>query len=98
MEDLESKLNAVLENPQMMEKIMEFAQGFGTEQSDAFGGMDMQMLQKISSLAGQSNIDPKQKNLLSALSPYLNAGRISRLERAMRAARMARLASSFLGR
>ena len=98
MEDLESKLSAVLENPQMMDKIMELAQSLGAEQGSALPQMDLQMVQKLSGLAGQSNIDPNQQNLLSALSPYLSANRISRLERAMRAARMARLASTFLGR
>lgn len=98
MEDLESKLSAVLENPQMMDKIMELAQSLGSEQPSAPPQIDLQLVQKLSGLAGQSNIDPNQRNLLSALSPYLNASRISRLERAMRAARMASLASTFLGR
>jgi len=97
MEDLENKLNAVLENPQMMDKIMELAKSLGSEQPSALPQVDLQLVQKLSGLAGQTNIDANQRNLLSALSPYLNASRISRLERAMRAARMAHLASTFLG-
>ena len=104
MDDLESKLGAVLENPQMMEKIMSLAQSLGQSSAqesppgDAMPQMDLQLLQKLSGIAGQSNIDANQKNLLCALGPYLNHRRISKLEKAMRAAKMAKLASTFLGR
>ena len=104
MEDLESKLGAVLENPQMMEKIMSLAQSLGQNESqppppgDGMPQMDLQLLQKLSGIAGQSSIDANQKNLLCALEPYLHHRRISKLEKAMRAAKMAKLASTFLGR
>ena len=101
MDDLESKLNAVLENPQMMQTIASLAQSLGQNEPAATADippMDMQLLQKLSGLAGQAGIDPNQKNLLAALGPYLNHSRISRLEKAMRAAKMARLASTFIGR
>lgn len=58
---------------------------------------DLSMLQKLGSLAGQTGIDSNQKTLLSAMSPYLSAAKVQKLEKAMRAAKMARLASSFLG-
>lgn len=110
MEDLESKLGAVLSNPQMMEQIMALAQSLGQSspqeqpvpqqppRENPMPQMDMQLLQKLSGLAGQSNIDANQRNLLSALGPYLHRNRISKLEKAMRAAKMAKLASTFLGR
>lgn len=104
MEDLESKLGAVLQNPQMMEQIMSLAQSLGqaspqeAPSADNTPQVDLQLLQKLSGLAGQSNIDSNQKNLLAALGPYLNRKRISKLEKAMRAAKMAKLASTFLGR
>lgn len=103
MDDLESKLGAVLENPQMMEKIMSLAQSLGQASpqeappADTTPQVDLQLLQKLTGLAGQSSIDSNQKNLLAALGPYLNRKRISKLEKAMRAAKMAKLASSFLG-
>ena len=106
MEDLESKIGSILENPQLMQQIMSLAQSLGQdtpqqssqEQASNVSEPDLQLLQKLSGLAGQSNIDKNQKNLLSALSPYLSRQRITKLENAMRAAKMARLASTFLGR
>lgn len=58
--------------------------------------LDLAMLQKLSGLAQQSNIDRQQRELLHALSPYLSTGRIQKLERAMRAAKLAQVASSAL--
>ena len=63
----------------------------------SFPDIDLGMLQKLTGFAKQSNIDNNQKNLLSALGPYLSRERISKLEKAMRAAKMARMASSVLG-
>lgn len=61
-------------------------------------GIDIGMLQKLSSMAHGSRIDPQQQNLLNALTPYLHDDRISRLEKAMRAAKLARaFSSSFAG-
>ena len=106
MEDLESKIGSIMENPQLMQQIMSLAQSLGQQEqpeaasqpAEIMPGLDIQTLQKLSSLAGQSSIDKNQRNLLSALTPYLSSHRISKLEKAMRAAKMARLASNFLGR
>ena len=108
MDELENKLGAILGNPEMMEIIMAFAQNLGQQESpksDApapkeaapFPDIDISMLQKISSIAGQGNIDQNQRVLLNALRPYLSGARISKLERAMRAARMAGMAGIFFG-
>lgn len=107
MEDLQAQMNAILQNPQMMQTIMNLAQGMGQsppppsnepETPTPQNGPDPAMLQKLSGIAGQSQIDSNQKNLLQALGPYLNRDRVGRLERAMRAARIAQIASSFLGK
>ena len=107
MEDMQSQMNAILQNPEMMQKISALAQSLGGSSPDApkppeqavggFPDIDMGMLQKLSGFAKQSGIDPNQQNLLQALGPYLKGDRIHRLEKAMRAAKMARLASGFLG-
>ena len=108
MDELENKLGAILGNPEMMEKITAFAQTLGQPESPkaetppqketaAFPDIDISMLQKISSLAGQGSIDQNQKKLLQTLRPYLSGARISKLERAMRAARMASMAGIFFG-
>lgn len=104
MENMESQLNAILGNPQMMEQIMSIAQNFQTEPEpsqvspvDSAPEIDFAMVQKLTSLIGKTGIDNHQKALLNALGPYLNSQRIRKLEKAMRAARLAGMASTFLG-
>lgn len=106
MDDMQSQMNAILQNPEMMQKISALAQSLGAPPSQApepklesggFPDIDIGMLQKLSGFASQSGIDANQQNLLRALGPYLKGDRIHRLEKAMRAAKMARLASGFLG-
>lgn len=106
MEGLEEKLNAVLSNPQLMQSIMQMAQGMGSQAQPAeepkpsapsgIGGLDPAALQAISRLAGQGGIDKEQQALLGALRPYLSHQRLGKLEKAMRAAKMARFASTAL--
>jgi len=107
MEDLESKMGAVLQNPELMQKIMTLAQSMNGPQqeekppvqqdSPGFPDIDLATLQKISGLAKRSSIDSNQMALLKALRPYLTQERIGKLEKAMRAAKLAGLASNFLG-
>lgn len=106
MEDLEQKLGAVLNNPQLMQQIMSMAQSMGnppqpepkqSPEPSPLPQIDPGMLSKLAGLSRQSGIDRDQQALLKALNPYLNKDRINRLERAMRAAKMAKLAGSFLG-
>lgn len=112
MEGMEEKLNAILGNPQMMQQIMSMAQAMGQSQPEQppkevpkqepvsqtnVGGLDLGMIQRISSIARQSGIDKNQQNLLRALGPYLSRERIGKLERAMRAAKIAGVASTALG-
>lgn len=104
MDELQDKLGAILNDPNMMQQIMNLAKSMGTSSPQqppepplSMPEIDPGMLKKISSLATQGGIDREQQALLKALSPYLNRERISRLERAMRAARTAKIASSFLG-
>lgn len=109
MDNLEQQLSAVMNNPAMMQQIMQLAQSMdasppqNTSPADQpadlpFPDIDLSMIQKLSGFAKQSGIDPDQKALLSALRPYLDGRRISRLERAMKAAKMAGLATSLIGR
>ncbi len=109
MDDMESKLGAILSNPEMMQKIMAFAQNFNQndggvkqeaprqEASPPFPDLDPAMLQRLTGMAQSSRIDNNQQLLLKALRPYLSNRRIWKLERAMRAAKMAGLATAFLG-
>lgn len=112
MEDMQSQMNAILGNPEMMQKIMAMAQSLGAtsdstpappakqppaKETAALPEIDISMLQKLSGFAKGTGIDKNQQSLLRALGPYLSRERISKLEKAMRAAKMARVASSFLG-
>ncbi len=104
MDDLEEKLNQVLNNPQMMQQIMAMAQGFGDKPQKPGKPekppeacppeIDTKLLQNISQLARQSSIDGREQALLRALGAYLSKDRIGRLEKAMKAARLAKLASA----
>ena len=107
MDDMESKLGASMNDPDMMQKIMSMAQALSAEAPSGkanpaadppLPGLDLGMVQKLSSLASQGSIDKREQALLRALGAYLSKDRIGRLEKAMRAAKMAKLASSGLSR
>lgn len=106
MDDFESKLGQILGNPEMMGKIMSMAQSFGAQEpppaqeapkEDTFPELDFATIQKLTGLMGKAGVDSQQKALLSALSPYISANRIHKLEKAMRAAKLAGVATTFLG-
>lgn len=107
MDDMESKMGAILGNPEMMQKIMAMAQSLNTtqessgqteqKQDSVFPNIDAAAIQKLAGLAGQSRIDKNQQGLLQALTPYLHQDRLTKLEKAMQAAKMATMASSLLG-
>ena len=104
MDNLESGLQSILGNPQMMEQILSIAQNFQSEsappppQAEGVPELDLATIQKITSIVGQTGIDNQQKALLQALRPYLSGHRIQKLEKAMRAAKLAGIATTFLGR
>lgn len=103
MDQMEDKLGAILNNPQLMGQIMSMAQSLGQNTPDqepsppSLPNIDPAILAKLGSLAGQGQMDGNQQALLTALHPYLSRRKVDKLERAMRAAKMARMASSFLG-
>ena len=110
MDDMESRLGAILGNPDMMAQIMSMAQKLGGGNSAPApppppqltmpslpDGLDMGMLMKLAGMANSANVDKDQRALLLALRPYLTGDRIGKLEKAMRAAKLAGVASSILG-
>lgn len=108
MEQMQEQMNAILGNPEMMQKIMTMAQSLGQSQSQestpkdtpppVIPDLDPTLLKKLSSLASSGSIDKNQRTLLSALRPYLSSERIAKLEKAMCAAKLATAASGFLGK
>lgn len=106
MSEMEEKLGAILNNPQMMQSILSMAQSLNQNAPNtsdekgqttiALPEIDPGLLQKLSGLTKNSNIDQEQRALLNALSPFLSPNRVAKLENAMRAAKMAKFASTFL--
>lgn len=110
MDNMQEQMNAILGNPEMMQKIMSMAQALNQAQpntqtpptikdpsENTLPDLDLSLVQKLSGFAGKTNIDSNQKTLLVALKPYLSHDRIAKLEKAMRAAKLASMASVFLG-
>ena len=105
MAELEDKIGAVLNNPQLMQQIMSMAQNMNatsptpepTANQEHMPELDMNLIRQISGMAKKGTIDHNQQSLLKALSPYLSPGRIGKLEKAMRAAKLAGAASAILG-
>ena len=89
MGELEDRLEAVLNDPRQMERIARMA-------SSLMGGMGMGAGKGDGPGTGGGGVGGREnenkRRLLSALSPFLSAGRQQRLERALRVAAAARLA------
>ena len=89
MRELEDRLEAVLNDPRQMERIARMA-------SSLMGGMGMGAGKGEGPGTGGGGEGGREnenkRRLLSALSPFLSAGRQQRLERALRVAAAARLA------
>lgn len=104
-EQLEDKLGAILNNPQMMQQIMNLAQSLNQSAPSSppdpapqqVPQMDTNMLSRLGNLAKNSSINQNEQSLLRALTPYLSRNKLSKLERAMHAAKLAQAASGFLG-
>ena len=101
MEQMEEKLGAILNNPQMMQQIMALAQSLGQQNGQKESpspqpGIDPKLLGQLSGLAKQNQTTSEEQALLQALCPYLRSDRIGKLEKAMRAAKIAKFASGFL--
>ena len=107
MDNMQNQINAILQDPEMMGRIMSMAQALNSgqestpqpqEQASNFSvpEIDFETVKKLSGFIGRSNVDANQRTLLNALTPYLDSHRIAKLEKAMRAAKLATLASSLL--
>lgn len=97
MENMESKILDVLNDPQKMEQIMGIAKGLGfsppEEDSAPSEPMDPQMTGTLLNILQQAgNSDGKQDALLHALMPYLRPERQKKLRQALKVAKLSHLA------
>ena len=99
MAELEDRLNAVLNDPQQMEKIAQMASrlmgSIAPEENNA-PGMDPKLMGLVGRVAASLNGGGKAK-LMAGLAPYLAPGRRARLEKALRLGSAASLAVEFMG-
>ena len=103
MSELEEKLGNILSNPQLMQQIAAVAQVLGQQPAEPSIPQPKPPAPSLpdpavnlSGMLQAGQVDPQQKELLHALSPFLSPARIGKLERAMRAAKMAGFASVLL--
>ena len=96
MNELEEKLNSVLNDPAELERITRLAAELmgGGEAPEAEKQEDGGLAARLKSMLGGGGSDKTE--LLHALSPYLRPERQARLRRALHLAKMARLAAAAL--
>ena len=99
MDELEEKLNAVLNNPSELEKISKIASaimggsGDKPEEPPQEPDIDMGMLkQMLSGLRGNGGKKSESRDLLEAMKPFLAEKRRRKIDKAMKLARLASLA------
>lgn len=99
MDELEEKINAVLNNPSEMEKISKIASAIMGGGSDPpsepppESDVDVGMLQKmLGSLRGGSGKKSESRDLLEAMKPFLAEKRRRKIDKAMKLARLASIA------
>ena len=102
MDEMNDKINAILNDPNMMQQIMSMANALGSnketprQEQPLLPDIDVSTLQRLTGLAMQCSIDKREPALLRALGAYLSKDRLYKLEKAMRAAKMAKFASTAL--
>ena len=97
MDNMETRIMDILQNPEQMEQIMQIARnlGLGPELASAEPeAPDISILTKLLQSGGQQ--DTNRNALLSALLPYLKPDRQRRLEKAMQLARFSSIAEAAL--
>ena len=104
MDELEEKLNAVLNNPSELEKISKIASaimggsGDKPEPPPQEPDIDMGMLkQMLSGLRGTGGKKSESRDLLEAMKPFLAEKRRRKIDKAMKLARLASLAEIAVG-
>ena len=104
MDELEEKLNAVLNNPSELEKISKIASaimgggGDKPEPPPQEPDIDMGMLKRmLSGLRGNGGKKSESRDLLEAMKPFLAEKRRRKIDKAMKLASLASLAEIAVG-
>lgn len=104
MEELEERLQAVLNDPEQMQQIFALAQSLGLSPPDGAseeGSGDVPPIPPVSALSALpvaqllqqvGHLEKRQENLLNAIKPFLKPARREKIDRAMQVARLSHLA------
>lgn len=100
MDELESRINSVLGDPQQLEQISKLAQsimaGAGSGESTESAQQDMPdaaMIKRIMRLmSADGEKDRGERSILEAMSPYLSEKRRGKMDKALKIAKLMRLA------
>ncbi|GHV32252.1 hypothetical protein FACS18949_02600 [Clostridia bacterium] len=100
--NLEDKINTVLSDPAMMEKVMGMVGSLGglsgaaekPQQSDLLSALDPNMLGGLTKLLGaySKGGDPRKAALLQAVKPYLRPERQRKVDRALQTLKLTSVA------
>ena len=106
MDDIESKISAILSSPESMEQIRNIAKSLSAggeinnsppqESAVPELPMDPKIMQLLTKVMGEYSKPSESSALLFALRPYLSADKVKKLDRAINIAKLARLAKTIL--
>ena len=98
MNELEDKLNALLNDPGEMERFASFAKsimGGAEQEKTSEPDIDPGLIKRIGGILGGSDAkSSNDKKLLEAMKPYLSEKRRSKMDRALKIARLASIAAT----
>ena len=102
MNELEDKLNALLNDPEQMERFSDFAKsvmgGISAPEKNSEPGLDTGMIKRLGALlSGSGEKTSRDKKLLDAMRPYLSEKRRYKMDKAMKIARLAAVAELAAG-
>ena len=102
MDELQQRIESVLNDPQQMKELLALARSLGAEletesPQEPMKGLGTLMSQPLGALLQSAGkLEQKQEALLNALRPFLKPNRREKLDRAIRAARLSQLAGRAL--
>ena len=97
MNELEDRINSVLNDPSQMEKLANIAKSImgGSQSAEAPPAPDIDpaLIARIGSIMSRGEIkSSKDKKLLEAMRPYLSEKRRSKMDKALKIAKLAGIA------